>query len=44
MTLAGPVGRADAPLARRNPVAKLAAALVFSMPLIGSIVPAYERL
>jgi energy-coupling factor transport system permease protein len=32
-------GRADAPLARRNPVAKLAAALVFSLPLLSTVDP-----
>ncbi|MEV7226833.1 energy-coupling factor transporter transmembrane component T [Polymorphospora sp. NPDC051019] len=35
----GPVARSDAPLARRNPVAKLAAALVFSVPLIATLDP-----
>jgi energy-coupling factor transport system permease protein len=39
VTLAGPIGRSDAVLARRNPVAKLAAALVFSMPLIATLDP-----
>ncbi|MFI7573840.1 energy-coupling factor transporter transmembrane component T family protein [Micromonospora sp. NPDC049497] len=35
----GPVARPDAPLARRNPVAKLAAALVFSIVLIATLDP-----
>lgn len=34
-----PVVTADGPLARRNPVAKLAAALVFSLPLLATIDP-----
>ena len=40
MTLAlESVARATAPLARRNPVAKLAAALLFSLPLIATLDP-----
>ncbi|WP_326556301.1 energy-coupling factor transporter transmembrane component T family protein [Micromonospora sp. NBC_01796] len=39
MISTGPVGRATAPLARRNPVAKLAAALVFSFTLVATIDP-----
>jgi energy-coupling factor transport system permease protein len=39
VTLAGPLGDPSAPLARRNPVAKLAAALVFSLPLIATLDP-----
>ncbi|MER7460227.1 energy-coupling factor transporter transmembrane component T [Micromonospora sp. NPDC126480] len=34
-----PVARPDAPLARRNPVAKLAAALVFSVVLVATLDP-----
>ncbi|MBO4210826.1 energy-coupling factor transporter transmembrane component T family protein [Micromonospora echinofusca] len=34
-----PLARADAPLARRNPVAKLAASLVFSFALVATIDP-----
>ena len=34
-----PVARPDAPLARRNPVAKLAAALIFSIVLIATLDP-----
>ncbi|WP_250036010.1 energy-coupling factor transporter transmembrane component T family protein [Paractinoplanes maris] len=40
MTLAlEPIADPSAPLARRNPVAKLAAALVFSLPLIATLDP-----
>ncbi|WP_329103288.1 energy-coupling factor transporter transmembrane protein EcfT [Micromonospora sp. NBC_01699] len=39
MIVTGPVGTATAPLARRNPVAKLAAALVFSFTLVATIDP-----
>ncbi|MEV4625249.1 energy-coupling factor transporter transmembrane component T [Micromonospora sp. NPDC049523] len=39
MISTGPVGAATAPLARRNPVAKLAAALVFSFTLVATIDP-----
>jgi energy-coupling factor transport system permease protein len=40
MTLAlTPVPTASAPLARRNPVAKLAAALVFTVPLLATVDP-----
>jgi len=40
MTLAlQPVANPSAPLARRNPVAKLAAALLFSLPLISTLDP-----
>ncbi|MET0424215.1 MAG: energy-coupling factor transporter transmembrane component T [Actinoplanes sp.] len=35
----GPVADPAAPLARRNPVAKLAAALIFSLPLIATLDP-----
>ncbi|MFD6755543.1 energy-coupling factor transporter transmembrane component T family protein [Micromonospora gifhornensis] len=34
-----PVARPDAPLARRNPVAKLAAALLFAFPLLATLDP-----
>jgi energy-coupling factor transport system permease protein len=34
-----PAGAATAPLARRNPVAKLAAALLFALPLIATLDP-----
>ena len=34
-----PVGDVRAPLARRNPVAKLGAALLFSLPLIATLDP-----
>jgi energy-coupling factor transport system permease protein len=37
--LAEPVADAAAPLARRNPVAKLAAALLFSLPLMATLDP-----
>jgi energy-coupling factor transport system permease protein len=39
VTLARPLGDPRAPLARRNPVAKVAAALVFSLPLIATLDP-----
>ncbi|WP_236718024.1 energy-coupling factor transporter transmembrane protein EcfT, partial [Actinoplanes sp. TFC3] len=40
MTLAQPLAASStAPLARRNPVAKLGAALLFSMPLIATVDP-----
>ncbi|HEY0409834.1 MAG TPA: energy-coupling factor transporter transmembrane component T [Candidatus Dormibacteraeota bacterium] len=40
MTLAlAPIGEAVRPLARRNPVAKLAAALVFTLPLMATLDP-----
>ncbi|MFK3983966.1 energy-coupling factor transporter transmembrane component T family protein [Micromonospora sp. NPDC050397] len=39
MIVTGPVGTSTAPLARRNPVAKLAAALVFSFALVATIDP-----
>ncbi|GIJ78459.1 energy-coupling factor transport system permease protein [Micromonospora phaseoli] len=34
-----PIARSDAPLARRNPVAKLAAALLFAIPLMATLDP-----
>ncbi|MDG4796164.1 energy-coupling factor transporter transmembrane component T [Micromonospora sp. WMMD1082] len=34
-----PIARPDAPLARRNPVAKLAAALLFAFPLMATLDP-----
>lgn len=34
-----PIGNMSAPLARRNPVAKLAAALLFSLPLLATLDP-----
>lgn len=37
--VAEPVADASAPLARRNPVAKLGAALLFSMPLLATLDP-----
>jgi energy-coupling factor transport system permease protein len=37
--ITGPIGPASAPLARRNPVAKLAAALLFSFTLVATIDP-----
>ncbi|HEX8346418.1 MAG TPA: energy-coupling factor transporter transmembrane component T [Actinoplanes sp.] len=37
--LAAPGGDVTAPLARRNPVAKLAAALIFSLPLLATLDP-----
>ncbi len=39
MITTGPIGNPNAPLARRNPVAKLAAALVFSVALIATLDP-----
>lgn len=39
MSLGRPLGDPDAPLARRNPVAKLAAALIFSLPLVATLDP-----
>lgn len=39
MSFAGPVGRPDAPLARRNPVAKLAAGLVLTLALFATLDP-----
>jgi energy-coupling factor transport system permease protein len=39
VVLSRPLGNPGAPLARRNPVAKLAAAVVFSMPLIATLDP-----
>ncbi|RKR87684.1 energy-coupling factor transport system permease protein [Micromonospora pisi] len=39
MIITGPVGTPTAPLARRNPVAKLAAALIFSFALVTTIDP-----
>jgi energy-coupling factor transport system permease protein len=37
--IVAPAGDATAPLARRNPVAKLAAALAFSLPLLATLDP-----
>jgi energy-coupling factor transport system permease protein len=39
MTMPAPVADAGAPLARRNPVAKLGAALLFSLPLMATVDP-----
>jgi energy-coupling factor transport system permease protein len=39
VVLTGPLADPDAPLARRNPVAKLAAAMVFSLPLLATVDP-----
>jgi energy-coupling factor transport system permease protein len=39
VVLTGPLADAGAPLARRNPVAKVAAGLVFSLPLIATLDP-----
>jgi len=39
VSLAQPLGDPAAPLARRNPVAKLAAALAFSLPLVATLDP-----
>lgn len=39
MIITGPIGPPTAPLARRNPVAKLAAALIFSFTLIATLDP-----
>jgi energy-coupling factor transport system permease protein len=37
--IVAPVARVNAPLARRNPVAKLGAALIFTLPLVSTVDP-----